>query len=68
MKKSITFNDSFDDTEITVAKENDGSISLTIGNNDVWFSKQDFDEFVGECASFSFDIKPEPKTQKRCRK
>lgn len=68
MRKSITFKDSFGDAEITVARETDGSVSLTIGDSDVWFSKQDFDEFVGECASFSFNIKPEPKTQKRCRK
>lgn len=37
MKTGIKFQDSYDDTEITVTLENDGNFSLSMGDGAVWF-------------------------------
>jgi hypothetical protein len=65
MKTGIKFQDSHDDSELTVTLENDGDFSLTIGNEDVWFTQDDFEEFVRECTSFAAKIKAGKQTDQK---
>lgn len=65
MKTRITFQDSCDDSEIIVAQENDGCVSLTIGDEDVWFTLDDFKEFTSECTSFAAKIKAGKQPKKK---
>lgn len=65
MKTGIKFQDSYDDTEITVTLENDGNFSLSMGDGAVWFTQDDFEEFIHECTSFAAKIKAGKQTDQK---
>lgn len=65
MKTGIKFQDSYDDTEITVTLENDGNFSLSMGDEAVWFTQDDFEEFNNECTSFAAKIKAGKQTDQK---
>lgn len=63
MKTKVTFKDSFDDSQMSVEITGDGNIRLGMGEDDVWLSLNDFEEFIQECVQLAVKLKESKKNE-----
>lgn len=61
MKTKVTFKDSFDDSQMSVEITGDRNIRLGMGEDDVWLSLNDFEEFIQECVQLAVKLKESKK-------
>lgn len=61
MKTKVTFKDSFDDSQMSVEITGNGNIRLGMGEDDVWLSLNDFEEFIQECTQLAVKLKESKK-------
>lgn len=61
MKTKVTFKDSFDDSQMSVEIAGDRNIRLGMGEDDVWLSLNDFEEFIQECVQLAVKLKESKK-------
>ena len=67
MKTKIIFEDSIDDSEITLSTCRDNyTLTLNSGSNDIWFTPEDFLEFLNECQRFYTDNEKRETEQSTC--
>lgn len=64
MKTKVTFKDSFDDSQMSVEITGNGNIRLGMGEDDVWLSLNDFEEFIQECTQLAVKLKESKKKMK----
>lgn len=57
MKTKVTFKDSFDDSQMSVEITGNRNIRLGMGEDDVWLSLNDFEEFIQECTQLAVKLK-----------
>lgn len=57
MKTKVTFKDSFDNGQMSVEITGNGNIRLGMGEDDVWLSLNDFEEFIQECTQLAVKLK-----------
>jgi hypothetical protein len=61
MKTKVTFKDSFDNGQMSVEITGNGNIRLGMGEDDVWLSLNDFEEFIQECTQLAVKLKESKK-------
>jgi len=61
MKTKVTFKDSFDNGQMSVEITGSGNIRLEMGEDDVWLSLNDFEEFIQECTQLAVKLKESKK-------
>lgn len=61
MKTKVTFKDSFDNGQMSVEITGNGNIRLGMGEDDVWLSLNDFEEFIQECVQLAVKLKESKK-------
>lgn len=61
MKTKVTFKDSFDNGQMSVEITGSGNIRLGMGEDDVWLSLNDFEEFIQECTQLAVKLKESKK-------
>ena len=61
MKTKVTFKDSFDNGQMSVEITGNGNIRLGMGDDDVWLSLNDFEEFIQECTQLAVKLKESKK-------
>lgn len=63
MKTKVTFKDSFDNSQMSVEITGSGNIRLRMGEDDVWLSLNDFEEFIQECVQLAVKLKESKKNE-----
>lgn len=63
MKTKVTFKDSFDNGQMSVEITGNGNIRLGMGEDDVWLSLNDFEEFIQECTQLAVKLKESKKNE-----